>query len=42
VTELIEIGAGKVLATMLKRIDREISGQSLNAPDDIEAFLKTI
>lgn len=42
VTELVEIGAGKVLTTMLKRIDRDLTGQALNAPDDIEEFLKTV
>ncbi len=42
VDNLVEIGAGKVLTTMLKRIDKEISGQTINGPDEIEAFLKSM
>jgi [acyl-carrier-protein] S-malonyltransferase len=42
VSELVEIGAGRVLTTMLKRIDRDIAGQALNAPDDIDGFMKTL
>ncbi len=42
VDKLVEVGAGKVLTTMLKRIDKEISGQAVNSPDDIESFLKSI
>ena len=42
VDNLVELGAGKVLTTMLKRIDKEVSGQAVNSPEDIEAFLKTM
>ena len=42
VDHLVEVGAGKVLTTMLKRIDKEISGQAISEPDDIEAYLKSI
>ena len=42
VDNLVEVGAGKVLTTMLKRIDKEISGLAVNEPDHIEAFLKSI
>ncbi len=42
VTELVECGAGSVLAGLAKRIDREISATSLSTPEGIEAFLKTI
>ena len=42
VDNLVEAGAGKVLTTMLKRIDKEISGQAVNEPEDIESFLKTL
>ncbi len=42
VDNLVEVGAGKVLTTMLKRIDKEISGLAINEPDHIEAFLKSI
>jgi [acyl-carrier-protein] S-malonyltransferase len=39
VDRLIEAGAGKVLAGLVKRIDKEISALSLQTPDDIDAFL---
>ena len=42
VDNLVEVGAGKVLTTMLKRIDKEITGLAVNTPDDIEAFLKSM
>ncbi|MBC8242559.1 MAG: ACP S-malonyltransferase [Alphaproteobacteria bacterium] len=42
VDNLVEVGAGKVLTTMLKRIDKEISGQAISEPEDIEAFLKSL
>lgn len=41
VAELVELGAGKVLAGLAKRIDREIQGTSLGQPAEIEAWLKT-
>jgi [acyl-carrier-protein] S-malonyltransferase len=40
VDNLVECGSGKVLAGLVKRIDKEISAVSLNTPADIEAFLK--
>ncbi len=40
VERLVEAGAGKVLAGLAKRIDGDLSAVSLNAPADIEAFLK--
>ena len=39
VTELVEIGSGKVLSGMAKRIDARLSAKALNTPEDIEAFL---
>ena len=42
VTTLIELGAGKVLTGLAKRIDGELSGVSVQTPADIEAFIKTI
>ncbi|HJQ56262.1 MAG TPA: malonyl CoA-acyl carrier protein transacylase, partial [Vineibacter sp.] len=38
----IEIGAGKVLTGMLKRIDKDTVGATVGTPADIEAFLKTL
>lgn len=40
VEELVEIGCGKVLSGMTKRIDREIASKNVETPADIEAFLK--
>jgi [acyl-carrier-protein] S-malonyltransferase len=42
VSKIVEIGAGKVLTGLTRRIDREISGVSVGAPEDIENFLKTL
>lgn len=36
VTELVELGAGKVLAGLAKRIDAAVSGRSVGTPKDIE------
>lgn len=40
VEELVEIGCGKVLSGMVKRIDREMTARNVETPDDVEAFLK--
>ena len=40
VDTLVECGTGKVLSGLARRIDREVNGFALNAPGDIEAFLK--
>jgi [acyl-carrier-protein] S-malonyltransferase len=42
VDQLVEIGSGKVLAGLAKRIAREVGAVSLQTPADIEAFLKTL
>jgi len=39
---LVEIGAGKVLSGMTKRIDRDIKSSNVGTPEDVEAFVKTI
>jgi [acyl-carrier-protein] S-malonyltransferase len=41
VDTLVEIGTGKILTGLVKRIDREMTGLAVNAPADVEAFLKT-
>ena len=41
VDTLIELGAGKVLTGLTKRIDRDITGMSVETPADVEAVLKT-
>jgi [acyl-carrier-protein] S-malonyltransferase len=42
VHELIELGSGKVLTGLAKRIDRELAGAAIGTPAEIEAFLKTL
>ena len=42
VTELVELGAGKVLGGLAKRIDRSVAGSSIGSPDDIDGFLSTL
>lgn len=42
VTAVVEIGAGKVLTTMAKRIDKDLPAVSVETPQDIEAFIKTL
>jgi len=40
VEELVEIGCGKVLSGMVRRINPELSSSNVETPDDIETFLK--
>jgi len=40
VDTLIEVGAGKVLSGLARRIDGDMTGIAVNGPADIEAFLK--
>ena len=42
VDTLVELGAGKVLGGLAKRIDKELSGSSVGTPADIDAFLKSL
>ena len=42
VDTLVELGAGKVLTGLAKRIDKELAGISVQTPADIESFLKTL
>jgi [acyl-carrier-protein] S-malonyltransferase len=42
VETLVELGAGKVLSGLAKRIDRSLSGVAVETPADVEAFLKTV
>jgi len=39
VTHLVELGSGKVLTTMAKRIDPRLTAEALTADEDITAFL---
>lgn len=40
VEEVVELGAGRVLTGLAKRIGRDLTATSIQTPDDIEAFLK--
>lgn len=42
VTQLVELGSGKVLSGLAKRIDKELSGVAVGTPADIEAFLASL
>jgi len=42
VDTLVEIGAGKVLSGLTRRIDRDLEAMSVSDPGGIEAFLKTL
>lgn len=42
VSTLIELGTGKVLAGLTRRIDRDMTGQAVGAPQDIEEILKSL
>ncbi len=39
VSEMIELGAGKVLAGLVKRIEKDVSGESVGTPEQIEALI---
>lgn len=41
-TNIIEIGAGKVLTSLIKRIDPGLNASAINTPEDMDAFLKTL
>jgi [acyl-carrier-protein] S-malonyltransferase len=42
VARFVEVGAGKVLTGMIKRIAPEAEAQALNEPADLEAFAKSL
>lgn len=42
VDTLVEIGAGKVLTGLVRRIDPELTGISIQGPADIESFVRSI
>jgi [acyl-carrier-protein] S-malonyltransferase len=42
VSRVFELGAGKVLAGLVKRIDKEIDSLSVGQPADIEGALKLL
>ena len=42
ITEIVELGAGKVLAGLVRRIDKDIAVRSIGTPADIDAFLAVL
>ena len=42
IDSVVEIGAGKALTGMAKRIDKDLGLASVETPQDLEAFLKTL
>ena len=42
VGELLEIGSGKVLTGLVRRIDRSVSARAIGSPDDVTAFAEAI
>jgi [acyl-carrier-protein] S-malonyltransferase len=42
VTTLYEIGSGKVLTGLAKRISKDVAGVAVNTPDDIEALAQSL
>lgn len=42
VERLVEVGSGKVLAGLTKRIDKDLAAVSVGTPADVESFLKTL
>jgi [acyl-carrier-protein] S-malonyltransferase len=42
VETLVELGAGKVLSGLARRIDRALSGTAVGTPEDIEALIRTL
>jgi [acyl-carrier-protein] S-malonyltransferase len=40
VTEMVEIGAGKVLSGLMRRINKDVTVINIETPEDIEAYLK--
>lgn len=42
VDQLIELGAGKVLSGLARRIDRDLTGTAAGTPEEIEALVRTL
>ncbi|PZP55996.1 MAG: [acyl-carrier-protein] S-malonyltransferase [Micavibrio aeruginosavorus] len=42
VEEMIEIGAGKVLAGLIKRIEKDVACESVGTPEQVEALIKKL
>ena len=42
VEQLVELGTGKVLTAMVRRINKAMTGSAVQSPSDIEAFLQSL
>jgi [acyl-carrier-protein] S-malonyltransferase len=42
VTDIWEIGAGKALSGMVKRIDRDVAARAVGTPEDIAAAVAAL
>lgn len=42
VDKLVEIGTGKVLTGLVRRINSDMTGQSISTPEDVEVFFKSL
>jgi [acyl-carrier-protein] S-malonyltransferase len=42
VDEVVELGAGRVLAGLVKRIDRSLAAVSVGTPDDVAALMQRL
>jgi [acyl-carrier-protein] S-malonyltransferase len=42
VEQLVELGTGKVLSAMVRRINKAMTGSAIQSPADIEAFLNSL
>lgn len=42
VSEMIEIGAGKVLAGLVKRIEKDVACESVETPEQVDALIKKL
>ena len=42
VESLVELGAGKVLSRLVRRIDRDLSATAVGEPAEVEAFLNSL
>lgn len=42
VEQLVELGSGKILSGLVRRINEEMTGLPVNGPADIESFLKSL
>ena len=42
VDTVVELGAGKVLSGLARRIDKDVNGISVGTPAELEAFLRSL